>query len=128
MRMGREGHSCAMLGTDVFVIGGELSIKRSIEIWNGRNWEYSIGPIGATNLKIITKGRIIYMFGGWEMERLSDDGETIGRWRNIVNNKIWKINNKNEFYEVGNTGIARKGYALFTLPRGFLTNCQGEQI
>ena len=117
MRRGRENHACAMRDTDVFVIGGEVSEKNSIEIWNGRNWAYSVGPIGATYLKLISQGRNLYLFGGWE--------EPIGHTAKLYN-KIWKINDKNEFFVVGNTAIARTLYALFTLPYGFLTNCQGE--
>ena len=116
MRRGREGHACAMQGTDVFVIGGELGTKNSIEIWNGRNWTYSMGPVGATNLKLISHGRNLYLFGGW----ISKDG--------TLRNKIWQINDKNEFYAVGSTAVARSNYALFTVPRGFLTNCQGRTI
>ena len=122
MRRGRENHACAMRDTDVFVIGGEVSEKNSIEIWNGRNWAYSIGPIGATYLKLISQGRNLYLFGGWE--------DAVQNYiylfvnKNLFN-KIWKINDQNEFDVVGNTAIARRQYALFTVPYGYLTNCQG---
>ena len=111
MIKGREDHTCAMRGKDVFVIGGEVSIRNSLEVWNGNVWSYSIGPIGATHLQLISQGRYLYLFGGWE------DGK--------FNNKIWKIDHKNKFIEVGNITMARQKYALFTLPHGFLTNCQG---
>ena len=120
MKRGREDHACAMRGTDVFVIGGEVSTKNSIEVWNGRNWAYSIGPIGAAYLKLIAKGRNLYLFGGWEY------GEQyyINLHQNLYN-KIWKINDKNEFDVVGNTSISRQDYVLFTVPYGYLSNCQG---
>ena len=111
MIKGREFHACAMRGKHVFVIGGEVSIRNSLEVWNGKSWSYSIGHIGATDLQLISQGRHLYLFGGWK------DGELV--------NKIWKINHQNEFIESGTTSMVRQGYALFTLPHGFLTNCQG---
>ena len=120
MRRGRENHACAMRDTDVFVIGGEVSEKNSIEIWNGRNWAYSIGPIGATYLELIAKGRNLYLFGGWE----NVDQYYFKLHQNLYN-KIWKINDKNEFDVVGNTVVVRQKYALFTLPFGYLSNCEG---
>ena len=111
MKKGRLDHACAMRGKEVIVIGGEVSTRSSLEIWNGKAWSYSRVPIGATELKLISQGRNIYLFGGWGNGKLS--------------NNIWKINHKNEFIEVGKTAMARKEYALFTLPHGFLTNCQG---
>ena len=111
MTKGREFHACAMRGREVFVIGGEISTRSSLEIWNGKDWAYSRVPIGATELKLISQGRNLYLFGGWQ------DGKLV--------NTIWKINHKNEFIDVGNTAMARSQYALFTLPHGFLTNCQG---
>ena len=100
-----------MRGRDVFVIGGEMSTRSSLEIWNGNKWSYSKVLIGATGLKLISQGRHLYLFGGWVDEKLGD--------------VIWKIDRKNKFVEVGNTAMARTRYALFTLPHGFLTNCQG---
>ena len=111
MRKGRQSHACAMRGKDVFVIGGEVSTRNSLEVWDGNIWSYSIGPIGVTRLQLISQGRYLYLFGGWE------DGK--------LNNKIWKIDHNNKFNEVGNTAMARRNYALFTLHHGFLTNCQG---
>ena len=111
MVQGRMGHACAMRGKDVFVIGGELSTRNSLSIWNEKYWSYSRAPIGATGLKLISHDRNLYLFGGWE------DGEHV--------NTIWKINHQNQFIEAGATSMARKKYALFTLPHGFLTNCQG---
>ena len=107
----RSGHSCALRGKDVFVIGGEISTRNSFEIWNGKYWSYSRAPIGATGLKLISHDRNLYLFGGWENGKLA--------------NTIWKINHKNEFIEVGTTAMPRQDYALFTLSHGFLTNCQG---
>ena len=114
MIMGRAHHACAMRGKEVFVIGGEVSTRNSLEVWNGKSWSYSIGHIGASNLQLISQGRHLYLFGGWENGKLG--------------NTIWKINHKNEFIEVGNTVMARSQYALFTLPHGFLTNCQGMYV
>ena len=111
MIKGRERHACAMRGREVFVIGGEISTRSSLEIWNGKYWSYSRVPIGATKLKLISQGRNLFIFGGWKNGKLT--------------NTIWKINHKNKFIEVGNTAIARTDYALFTLPHGYLTNCQG---
>ena len=111
MIKGRIEHACAIRGKEVFVIGGEVSTRSSLEIWNGKDWSYSKASIGATRLKLISQGRHLYMFGGWI------DGK--------LGNKIWKINHKNEFFEVGNIAMARRRYALFSLPHGFLTNCQG---
>ena len=48
MIKGREDHAGALRGKEVFVIGGEVSIRNSLEIWNGKEWSYSIVPIGAT--------------------------------------------------------------------------------
>ena len=114
MIKGREFHACAMRGKDVFVIGGEMITRSSLEIWNGKDWLYSNVPICATDLKLISQGSNVYLFGGWV------DGK--------LGNKIWKINRKNEFIEVGNTAMVRRNYALFSLPYGFLTNCQGMQV
>ena len=111
MIKGREYHACAMRGKDVFVIGGEVNTRKSIEVWNGKNWSYSIGHIGASNHQLISQGRYLYLFGGWE------DGEHV--------NTIWKINHQNQFIEAGATSMARKNYVIFTLPHGFLTNCKG---
>ena len=111
MIKGRAVHACAMRGKDVFVIGGEVSTRNSLEIWNGKSWSYSIGHIGATDLQLISQGRHLYLFGGWKDRKLS--------------NRIWKITNQNEFIEAGTTAMARYSYAMFTLPHGFLTNCQG---
>ena len=98
MIKGRSFPACAMRGKDVIVIGGESSTKSSLEIWNGKDWLYStygaqhILPqaphtsgaiIGATELKLISQGRNVYLFGGWENGKLS--------------NTIWKINHKNDF-------------------------------
>ena len=111
MIKGRAFHACAMRGKDVFVIGGEVSTRNSLEVWNGKVWSYAIGPIGATYLKLISQGRNLYLFGGWENGKLATT--------------IWKINHKNEFIEVENTAMARKRYALFTIPHSFLNTCQG---
>ena len=111
MIKGRQYHACAVQGKEVFVIGGEVGTRNSLEVWNGKSWSYSIGHIGATKLQLISQDRHLFLFGGWE------DGK--------LGNKIWNINHKNEFIEVGNTAIARQKYALFTVPHGFLTNCQG---
>ena len=111
MIKGRQYHACAMQGKDVFVIGGEVNTRNSLEIWNGKSWSYSIGHIGGTGLQLISQGRHLYLFGGWE------DGK--------LGNTIWKINDQNEFIEAGTTSMARDDYAMFTLPHGFLTNCQG---
>ena len=111
MIKGREWHACAMRGKDVFVIGGEVNTRNSLEIWNGKSWSYSIGHIGGTGLQLISQGRHLYLFGGWE------DGK--------LEKTIWKMNHQNEFIEAGTTSMAREDYALFTLPHGFLTNCQG---
>ena len=114
MIKGRMEHACAMRGKDVFVIGGEISTRSSFEIWNGKYWSYSKAPIGATGLKLISHGRNLYLFGGWE--------------NGNIRNTIWKINHKNEFSRVGTTALARGQYALFTLSHGFLTNCQGMYL
>ena len=114
MTKGRMDHACAMRGNDVFVIGGEMSTRSSFEIWNGEEWTYSTSTIGATDLELISQGNNLYLFGGWE------DGD--------LGNKIWKIDHKNRFVEVGNTAIARSDYAVLTLPHGFLTECQGMLI
>ena len=111
MIKGRRDHACAMRGKEVFVIGGEMSTRSSLEIWNGKDWSYIRVPIGATYLKLISQGRNLFLFGGWE------DGK--------LGNTIWKINHQKEFIEAGNTAMARTNYAMFTLPHGFLTNCQG---
>ena len=115
MKVERSEHACAMRGNDVFVIGGESAWRNSLEVWNGKSWLYSIAPIGATRLQLISQGRNLYLFGGWENLR-------------FVDNKIWKINPANEFIHVGNTVIARIDYALFTVPHGFLSNCQGMYL
>ena len=117
MIKGREFHACAMRGKEVFVIGGEASTRNSIEVWNGYRWIYSIGRIGATYLQLISQGRYLFLFGGWE-DNL---------WRNI-GNKIWKIDQNNEFTEVGRTSAARTGYSLFTVSHSFLSNCEGIHI
>ena len=114
MIKGRVDHACAMRGKEVFVIGGEVSIRNSLEIWNGKEWSYSTVSIGATNLQLVSQGRYLYLFGGWE------DG--------YLGNTIWKITLNNEFVEVGNTAMARTDYALLTVPHGFLTNCEGMLI
>ena len=114
MIKGRMHHACAMRGNDVFVIGGEMSTRSSFEIWNGKHWSYSTSTIGASRLQLISQGNNLYLFGGWE------DGE--------LGKKIWKIDQENRFVEVGNTAMARSWYALFTLPHGFLTDCQGMLV
>ena len=70
MIKGRQEHACAMRGKDVFVIGGEVSIRNSLEVWTGKIWSYAIVPIGATRLKLISQGRNVYLFGGWEDNKL----------------------------------------------------------
>ena len=119
MIKGRRFHACAMRGNDVFVIGGEMSTRSSFEIWNGKQWTYSTSTIGATELQLISQGRNLYLFGGWEDGNLHSNG---------LENKIWKIDQENRFVEVGNTAMARSEYALFTLPHGFLTACQGMLV
>ena len=114
MIKGRMYHTCAMRGKDVFVFGGEMSTRSSFEIWNGKDWSYSTSTIGATQLHLISQGNNLYLFGSWK------DG-TLG-------NKIWKIDHENRFVDVGNTALARSQYALFTLPHGFLTDCQGMLV
>ena len=114
MVKGRQFHACAMRGNDVFVIGGEMSTRSSFEIWNGKDWSYSTGSIGASRLQLISQGKYLYLFGGWE------DGN--------LGNKIWKIYHDNRFIDVGNTAIARSEYALFALPHGFLTDCEGMLV
>ena len=120
MIKGREFHACAMRGKEVFVIGGEASTRNSIEVWNGNRWIYSIGRIGATDLQLISQGRHLFLFGGWEDNTL-DYIPNIG-------NKIWKIDQNNEFTEVGRTSVARTGYSLFTVSHSFLNNCEGMQM
>ena len=107
-------HACALRGNDVFVFGGEMSTRSSFEIWNGTDWSYSTSTVGATYLQLISQGRNLYLFGSWE------DGN--------LGTKIWKIDHENRFVDVGNTAMARKEYALFTLPRGFLTDCEGMLV
>ena len=114
MIKGRQRHACALRGNDVFVIGGEMSTRSSFEIWNGKHWSYSTSTIGATELELISQGKNLYLLGGWEDGNLS--------------NKIWKIDHENRFVEVGNTAMARSQYALFTLPHGFLTDCEGMLV
>ena len=111
MTKGRQQHACAMRGNDVFVIGGEMATRSSLEIWNGQDWSYSTATIGATDLQLIPMGENLYLFGGWE------NGD--------LGNKIWKITLNNQFIEVGNTAMARKDYVLLTMPHGVLTNCAG---
>ena len=111
MIKGRERHACAMRGKEVFVMGGEVSKMNSIEVWNGNSWVYSIGPVGATGLKVISHGLRLYLFGGWE--------------DNTLNNKIWKIDQNNEFTQVGSTSITRQYYVLFTVSHSFLDSCEG---
>ena len=111
MIKGRSYHTCGMQDKDVLVFGGEMSTRNSLEIWNGKYWSYTLVAIGATNLHVLSQGRNLYLFGGWEDRKLG--------------NTIWKINDKYEFLEVENTTLSRKNYALFTVPHGFLTNCQG---
>ena len=111
MIKGRQWHACAMSDNDVFVIGGEIHTRSSFEIWNGTDWSYSVGTIGATDLQLISQGKNLYLFGGWE------DGN--------LGNKIWKIDHDNRFVEVGYTAMSRFDYTLFTLPHGFLTDCEG---
>ena len=114
MIQGRRDHACAMRGNDVFVFGGEMSTRSSFEIWNGKDWSYSTSTIGATELELISQGNNLYLYGGWK------DGN--------LGNKIWKIEHDNRFVEVGYTAMARKDYAVFTLPHGFLTDCQGMLV
>ena len=118
MKRGRQHHTCIMRGKDVFVIGGEASTRNSLEVWNGKSWSYSTTPIGATGLQLISQGTNLYLFSGWVRGNKYD--------LQMLSNKVWKINHHNVFIEVGNTVIARQRYALFTVPRGFLTNCQGK--
>ena len=103
-----------MLKKDVFGIGGEIGIRNSLEVWNGTGWSYSIGRVGGTRLKLISQGRNIYLFGGWQGNKLHAN--------------IWKIDQNNEFTEVGSTSIVRKRYSLFMVPHSFLKNCQGMYI
>ena len=117
----RRLHACAMRGNEVFVIGGEADSRNSLEVWNGKSWFYSVTPIGATNLQLKSQGRNLYLFGGWDYW-----DHQAGSHR--LSNTVWKIDHNNEFTEAGNILIARKNYALLTLPHGFLTNCQGMSI
>ena len=126
MIQGRRFHACALRGNDVFVIGGEMSTRSSFEIWNRKHWSYSTSPIGATELQLISQGKNLYLFGGWEQNL----GNLARPWMHEQNlgNKIWKIDYENRFVDVGNTVMARSDYALFTLPHGFLTECQGMLV
>lgn len=114
MTKGREEHACAVRGTDVVVIGGEVRTRNSMEVWDGSSWSYSIATVGATELQLISHGKNLYLFGGWKDFKL--------------NNKIWKIDQHNIFTEVGSTSISRKAYSLFTVPHSFLTNCKGKKL
>ena len=122
MTRGRSYHACAMRGKDVVVFGGESSTRNSLEVWNGNGWSYSTGPIGGTGLQLLSQGRNLYLFGGWDRGQPGDPGP----YNEKLGNTIWKINHYNEFIEVGHILISRKRYALFTVPHGFLTNCQGK--
>ena len=128
MTMGRQYHACAMRGKDVFVFGGEASTRNSFEAWDGHIWSYSIGLIGSTDLQFIPQGRNLYLFGGWETNEDLLSYHDLGIDLDKLANTIWKINHHNQFIEAGNILIRRKMYALFTVPHGFLTNCQGKQI
>ena len=113
MQRGREYHACGVRGKDVFVIGGEQGkIANSIEIWNGAKWKYSISQIGGTYLKILSQGSNIYLFGG-----LLENG--------TLSAQIWKIDRDNTFSKAGRMSMPRRDYALFSVPRSFLTNCKG---
>ena len=112
MQRGREYHACGVRGKDVFVIGGEQgNIDNSIEIWNGATWKYSKSTIGGTYLKIFSQGSNIYLFGGL--------------WNGANSDQIWKIDRDNKFSKAGRMSMPRRDYALFSVPRNFLTNCKG---
>ena len=114
MRRGREHHACAVRGNDVFVMGGEVNTKSSIEIWSGTTWTYSTSPIGGTFLKLLPQGKNLFLFGSWE--------------KNQLTSQIWKINENNRFIKAGSTAIARAQYTLFSIQHDFLTNCKGMQV
>ena len=126
MIKGRQFHACAIRGNDVFVIGGEMSTRSSFEIWNGKHWSYSASTIGATELQLISQGNNLYLFGGWG-RGIDVESPILGNVPHAVN-KFWKVTHNNVFIEEENTVMARKSYSLFTVPRSYLTNCQGKHI
>ena len=113
MNAGRIAHSCAMRGNEVFVLGGEISQRNTFETFNGTAWTQPTDTnIGGTGLELVTNGGQLFLFGGWTGSKLV--------------NTIYRLSNNNQFTKAGEMKMARSRYMLFTVPHGFLENCEGK--
>ena len=124
---GRRGLSCAVDGTNVIVAGGYLSTLNSMEIWNHERgtdgWSKFSVSIGPNDAKLLFSGKNLYLFGGWELYDVDTENEDY-----YFGSNIWKIDDNFEFHKVGNMSDRKYAFTAFTIPRGYLTKCQGMQM
>ena len=118
MRKERRFHACAARQNKVYVIGGaDLHKSTSMEVWDGSRWDYfTIDSVRRNNLEILLQRDQLFVFGG-----------TAGIYEDqLLTDSIWRIDNRNNFFEVTNEiNKAGNNAVRFTVPFNFLTNCKG---
>lgn len=115
MNKGRQNHACAMLGHYVVILGGESSIRNSLEIFDGAKWNYRITKVGATGQQLISTGNHAYLFAGYD-----ENEERSGN--------IWRIDKQLNFTVMGKLEKYREYYVALRTEYGYLKNCEGRSL
>ena len=132
-----------MHDNNVIVLGGEMSARNSMEIWKpgvrGSSWASTSITIGGNYGNMITAGKSLYLLGGWETNELSPTKiQDINQDINIIytsytsytqlKSSIWKVNKNWGVEIVGEMSHSKINFIAFSLPHGYLTDCQGMYI
>ena len=110
--------------------------RNSVEIWKpgvrGSSWEPTSITIGGNYGSMITAGKSLYLLGGWETnELLSTKIPSIYQDTDPytqLKSSIWKVNKNLGVEIVGEMSHSKINFIAFTLPHGYLTDCQGMYI
>ena len=125
-----------MHDNNVIVLGGVISARNSVEIWKpgvrGSSWASTSITIGGNYGNMITAGKSLYLLGGWESnELLKTNIQSVYQDTNPytqLKSSIWKVNKNLGVEIVGEMSHSKINFIAFTLPHGYLTDCQGMII
>ena len=101
-----------------------MSDRNSVEIWKpgvrGSSWTPTSITIGGSYGNMITAGKSLYLLGGWEYQDIDPYTQ--------LKSGIWKVNKTLGVKIVGEMSHSKIDFIAFTLPHGYLTDCQGMYI
>ena len=108
----------------VIVLGGVMFSRNSMEIWKlgvqDSSWAPTSIAIGGNYGNMITAGKSLYLLGGWEYQDIDPYTQ--------LKSSIWKVNKTLGVEKVGEMSHSKIDFIAFTLPHGYLTDCQGMHI